>query len=223
MKVVKRKYKAIQSEYEKFLFIAVSSIYGIDIQEDNIQESIERLYKYIEKEYKKLFKISFDEDFLKSIKYVLENNLVIGDGLSCLKNDVDYEHFSRSVLIDYILSLDIDDRIKEKLQERTSWLYLKANANASDSDFYLSRNMSSVHVYKANLRMYSELLKNFGINESMIMSLTCEEIIRIKNSPEYLKFISSYVQIVNDIYFEQQDIMEKANKKIVCRNNLSNK
>lgn len=87
MKVVKRKYKAIQSEYEKFLFIAVSSIYGIDIQEDNIQESIERLYKYIEKEYKKLFKISFDEDFLKSIKYVLENNLVIGDGLSCLKND----------------------------------------------------------------------------------------------------------------------------------------
>lgn len=137
-------------------------------------------------------------------------NLII----SCLKNDLDYEHFSRSVLIDYILSLDIDDRIKEKLQERTSWLYLKANANASDSDFYLSRNMSSVHVYKANIRMYSELLKNFGINESMIMSLTCEEIIRIKNSPEYLKFISSYVQIVNDIYFEQQDIMEKANKKI---------
>lgn len=137
-------------------------------------------------------------------------NLII----SSLKNDVDYENFSRSVLIDYILSLNIDDRIKEKLQERISWLYLKANANASDSDFYLSKNMSNVYVYKANLRMYLELLNNFGINESMIMSLTCEEIIRIKNSPEYLKFISSYIQMVNNIYFEQQDIMEKANKKI---------
>lgn len=84
MKTVKRKYKKVQSEYEKYLFVAVSSIYGIDIQSDNIVECIDRLYFYIEKEYKKLYKEEASETFLKSIKYVLSTNLICGDGLTGL-------------------------------------------------------------------------------------------------------------------------------------------
>lgn len=81
---VKKKYKKVQSEYEKYLFISVASIYGIDIQSDNIKECIDRLYSYVEKEYKKLFKEKVDEKFLKSIKYVLSTNLICGDGLTGL-------------------------------------------------------------------------------------------------------------------------------------------
>lgn len=82
MKTVKKKYKKVQFDYERYLFIAVSSIYGIDIQSDNIRECIDRLYFYIEKEYKKLYKEEIDEGFLKSIKYVLSTNLICGDTLT---------------------------------------------------------------------------------------------------------------------------------------------
>ncbi len=134
--------------------------------------------------------------------------------LQKLKNDVDYDNFSRSVLIDYILKLNISPNVKLMLQERVSWLYLRANAKASQSDFYLSKSAENKLVHKANVEMYIELLKNFGINERMIRSLAVEELLRIKYSPEYLNFISSYNDLVENIYYEQINIVEKTNKRI---------
>ena len=86
------------------------------------------------------------------------------------------------------------------LQERVSWLYLRANAKASQSDFYLSKSAENKLVHKANVEMYIELLKNFGINERMIRSLAVEELLRIKYSPEYLNFISSYNDLMSSVF-----------------------
>ena len=134
--------------------------------------------------------------------------------LQKLKNDVDYNNFSRSVLIDYILKLNISPNVKLMLQERVSWLYLRANAKASQSDFYLSKSAENKLVHKANVEMYIELLKNFGINERMIRSLAVEELLRIKYSPEYLNFISSYNDLIDNRYYEQINIVEKTNRRI---------
>lgn len=131
-----------------------------------------------------------------------------------LKNDVDYDNFSRSTLIDYILKLNISQNVKLVLQERISWLYLRANAKASQSDFYISKSAENKLVYKANVEMYIELLRNFGINKRMIQSLSVEELLRIKYSPEYLNFIISYNDLVENIYYEQINIVEKTNKRI---------
>ena len=131
-----------------------------------------------------------------------------------LKNDVDYENFSRSTLIDHILKLNISQNVKLMLQERISWLYLRANARASQSDFYISKSAENKLVYKANVEIYIELLKNFGINKSMIQSLSVEELLRIKYSPEYLNFIISYNNLVENIYYEQSNIVKKTNKHI---------
>lgn len=131
-----------------------------------------------------------------------------------LKNNVDYDNFSRSTLIDYILKLNISQNVKLMLQERISWLYLRANAKASQSDFYISKSAENKLVYKANVEMYIELLKNFGINERMIQSLSVEELLRIKYSPEYLNFIISYNDLVENIYYEQINLVEKTNKRI---------
>ena len=85
LKVVQRRYKNSQSEYEQYAFLATSSIYGIDIQEDNVEECRERLYLYLEKQYRKLFKASASEEYLQSIKYLLSKNMICGDGLTGLK------------------------------------------------------------------------------------------------------------------------------------------
>jgi hypothetical protein len=68
--------------YPGFLvFQATSSIYGIDIDDNNIKETINRLYQIIEK-----WAIAHIEEerskLLKTIKVVLDNNIVLGDSLS---------------------------------------------------------------------------------------------------------------------------------------------
>ena len=115
-----------------------------------------------------------------------------------LKNNVDYENFSRSTLIDYILKLDISENIKLMLQERISWLYLMANARASQSDFYLSKSNNNL-VYRANLDVYIKLLENFGISKNMIRLLSLENLLRIKYSAEYLNFIKNYNRLVENV------------------------
>lgn len=139
-----------------------------------------------------------------------------------LKNNVDYENFSRSTLIDYILKLDISENIKLMLQERISWLYLMANARASQSDFYLSKSNNNL-VYRANLDIYVKLLENFGITKNMIRLLSLENLLRIKYSAEYLNFIKNYNRLVENVYHEQKDIIEKTGRRInkmICQENI---
>ena len=131
-----------------------------------------------------------------------------------LENEVDYVNFSRSTLINYVLKLDISEPVKQFMQDRISWLYLNANAKASQSDFYISKSVNNMLIYKANLSMYLELLRNFGITELMIRSLSMEELLRIKNSAEYLNFIVNYNELVNDLYYEQLNLVEKTHNRI---------
>ena len=42
LEIVERRYKKSQLEYERYSITAISSIYGIDILEDNVQECRER-------------------------------------------------------------------------------------------------------------------------------------------------------------------------------------
>ena len=139
-----------------------------------------------------------------------------------LKNNVDYENFSRSTLIDYILKLDISENVKLMLQERVSWLYLMANARASQSDFYLSKSNNNL-VYRANLDVYIKLLENFGISKNIIRLLSLENLLRIKYSAEYLNFIKNYNRLVENVYYEQKDIIEKTGRRInkmICQENI---
>jgi hypothetical protein len=131
-----------------------------------------------------------------------------------LENNVDYDNFARSTLIDYILKLNISNNVKLMLQERISYLYLRANAKASQSDFFISKSVENKLVYKANLDIYIELLKNFGIDERMLQALSMEEVLRIKHSPEYMNFIIGYNELVDNIYYEQTNIVEKTSKFI---------
>ena len=84
--IVYRRYKKSQLEYERYAFLAVSSIYGIDIQEDNVLECQDRLFAYFENQYRALFKKNSSDDYLKAIRYLLSKNLICGDGLTGLKN-----------------------------------------------------------------------------------------------------------------------------------------
>lgn len=87
LEVVKARYKRSQWEFEKNGLIAVMSVYGVDIMQDNVNECIERLYGYFESYYKDCFKTKAKDDYLKIVKFVLSKNILCGDALSMKTND----------------------------------------------------------------------------------------------------------------------------------------
>lgn len=88
--VVTSRYKSNAFDWEHYAIIAVSSIYGIDIQEDNVIECRERLYNLFSEKYTQLFKKEVKNDCLRSVKFLLERNILWADALD-LKNPVTHE------------------------------------------------------------------------------------------------------------------------------------
>lgn len=91
LSVVKKQYKKLASDYEKYSILALTSIYGIDILLDNTKQCQERLYKIWEKEYNKICKDEINDDVKKSAKYILQLNIVCGNALSMMCVDTNQE------------------------------------------------------------------------------------------------------------------------------------
>ncbi len=87
LEVVKNKYKSSQVEFERNTFLAVSSIYGVELLHDNVAACIERLYKIVDEMYSKLYKEKCNTDFRKSIRFVLNRNILQGNALDLKTSD----------------------------------------------------------------------------------------------------------------------------------------
>lgn len=79
--VVNSRYSRSQIEWERYAIIAISSIYGVDILEDNAQECRERLFKILDEHYTPLFKSKCKVECRRSIKFLLKKNILWGDAL----------------------------------------------------------------------------------------------------------------------------------------------
>jgi hypothetical protein len=80
--VVENQYKKNQLEYERYAVIAVSSIYGIDLLEDNIQRCRNRLFEIFDANYTVLYKEKCSEECRNSVQFILKNNIKQGDALT---------------------------------------------------------------------------------------------------------------------------------------------
>ncbi|MBF0751929.1 MULTISPECIES: SAM-dependent DNA methyltransferase [unclassified Pasteurella] len=77
-----RKYKKLQFDYERYAVIAVGSLYGIDIQEDNVKECRQRLFECFTENYQRLFPKTYKADCIRSVEFILNKNILCGDALS---------------------------------------------------------------------------------------------------------------------------------------------
>ena len=83
--ILGRKLRALESrysksplEYERNAVHAVSSIYGIDILEDNVVECRKRLFAIFDRHYTSLFR----KECLNTVNYILGRNIIWGDALT---------------------------------------------------------------------------------------------------------------------------------------------
>jgi hypothetical protein len=78
---VNLRYGKSQFEWERNAVIALSSIYGVEILEDNAQECRERLYQIFDEHYTSLFKDRCKVECRRSAKFLLNRNILWGDAL----------------------------------------------------------------------------------------------------------------------------------------------
>lgn len=82
LEVLKRQFGKLQYEYERNLVVAVGSLYGIDILEDNVAECRQRLLQACEAHYLQLFPKTHQPELVQVLAYVLERNILWGDALT---------------------------------------------------------------------------------------------------------------------------------------------
>lgn len=85
--IVRKKYSKHQFDYERNSIAVLTSIYGIDLLEDNVHHAIDRLFEYIESQYKQLYKKKINNTILTLYKYILSKNIIQGDALSLKDNN----------------------------------------------------------------------------------------------------------------------------------------
>ncbi len=79
--IVEQRYAKSQQEFERYMVIAVSSIYGVDILEDNAVECRARLFKLVDEKYTSLFKDKCKDECLRSVMFLFNRNILWGDAL----------------------------------------------------------------------------------------------------------------------------------------------
>lgn len=80
--IVESKYGKSQLEFERYAVVAVGSIYGVDIQEDNVRLCRERLFGVFDDLYTALHKSKCKDTCRDTVRFILSKNILHGDALS---------------------------------------------------------------------------------------------------------------------------------------------
>jgi SAM-dependent methyltransferase len=82
LKIVRDRYKRSHADYEKYAVVAVTSIYGVDILQDNAEECRARLYEIFNKEYTAVCKKDANVECCEAVRFILKRNILCGDALT---------------------------------------------------------------------------------------------------------------------------------------------
>lgn len=85
--VVKRQYGKSPADYEKYSVIAITSLYGVDILEDNAEICRQKLYEIWDKEYTANAKSQASGQCRQTVKFILRKNILCGDALTLRQAD----------------------------------------------------------------------------------------------------------------------------------------
>lgn len=87
LSVVNSRYSKNPSDYIRYSILALTSIYGIELLQDNVVSCRNRLYQIWKNEYGKFADGKASDDVEKSATFILERNILCGNALTLKKVD----------------------------------------------------------------------------------------------------------------------------------------
>lgn len=86
---LRRKYKKSPRDYERQAIVAVGSLYGIDIMNDNVLACRKRLFSIWDEEYTAHCKAESSEEARQAAKFIVNRNIINGNALTLMCVDAD--------------------------------------------------------------------------------------------------------------------------------------
>lgn len=85
LQIIEKKHKKNQFDFEKYLILGIGAVYGIDILDDNCITARKRIFDLAIDCYSSYFKNKINQDLVKSIQFVIKQNIIHGDALTLKK------------------------------------------------------------------------------------------------------------------------------------------
>ena len=129
--VVKARYGKSPFDYERYAVLAITSLYGVDIMEDNAQECRDRLFAIWDKAYQANAKKQVSGQCREAVRYILQKNILCGDALTMKQANGTPIVFAEWSLVsgnqikrrDYELSELLDGHEKQMTLDMLDWEY----------------------------------------------------------------------------------------------------
>ena len=171
--VVKAKYGRSLADYEKYAIVALSSLYGIDIMEDNAQNCRERLFAFWNDSYTAVCKSNARDEVRNAVRYILQKNILVGNALTLKmvnssQNDTDqpiiFAEWSmvtgtkmkrRDFRLDVILKAEEDfEQLKTRKKEAITYSLFDDGTDAVNSFDYYDIDPSTHEIVPKPLKEY---------------------------------------------------------------------
>lgn len=131
LEVVKNKYKKSPYDYERYAILALTSIYGVDILEDNAEICRQNLFELWDAEYTRHAEELANDRCREVAKFILRKNILCGDALTMLQNDGTPITFAEWSLVtgdsikrrDYRLHELLDGHEQQRTFDMIGWKY----------------------------------------------------------------------------------------------------
>lgn len=127
LKVVKERYRKSPTDYEKYAIVAVTSIYGVDILQDNVDVCRKRMFEIFNKEYTANCKREANEECREAVRFILKRNILCGDALTLKTSDAEPIIFSEWSLVTGSMLKRRDFRFDEMLEGHNEQISLFMN------------------------------------------------------------------------------------------------
>jgi len=98
LKSVKRLYRKNTNDFAQYSFLAVSSIYGVELLADNANECRERLFLQYKKFYKQTIKKEIPLKLENCIKFILSKNILCGNALTLKQVDKNQKDLGQPIV-----------------------------------------------------------------------------------------------------------------------------
>jgi hypothetical protein len=115
LNVVKSRYSKNPTDYERYSILALSSIYGVELLQDNTEACRSRLFNYWNEEYSKVANKSSNDETRAAAKFILQRNILNGDALTFKEPSGEPIIFSEWTAVNSVLFKRRDFRLDELL------------------------------------------------------------------------------------------------------------
>jgi SAM-dependent methyltransferase len=143
--VVKSRYGKNAADYERYAVLAVTSIYGVDILQDNVDDCRSRMFNIFDKEYTANCRKEANDDTREAVRFILQRNILCGDALTMLQADGEPIVFAEWSAVNGQMMKRRDFELSHMLEEHTQNLQLDLFGGKYETDATGATVLMPVH------------------------------------------------------------------------------